>query len=77
LLGDAVECIFAAVEHDYCDAAAGNAGGYGGYAADVFGGYGIRLYRDGECDDTGWRVRGFQGDRCEWDGGGCVDGAAL
>jgi hypothetical protein len=77
LLGDAVECFFAAVEYDYCDAAAGNAGEYGGYCVGLYSGAGFGLYGYGKCDGTGWGVCGSQGDGREWDGRGCLDGADV
>ena len=77
LLGDAVECFFAAVEYDQRDVAAGNSGEYGGYGSDVFGGAGVRLYGDGECDGRGWGVCGSQGVGRERDGCGCVDGVDV
>jgi hypothetical protein len=38
---------------------------------------GSRLYGDGKCDGTGWRVCGSQGVGRERDGCGCVDGSGL
>ena len=77
LLSYAVERVFAAVEHDQCDTAAGNAGEYGGYGALLFGGAGFVMYGVGECDDFGGEFCGLQRDRGEWDVGRCVDGAGL
>ena len=77
MYGYEVECVFAAVEYDQRDAAAGYAGEYGGYGAGVLGGFGGVMYGYGECCGWGGELCGPECQRGEWDGGWGLDGFGL
>jgi hypothetical protein len=77
MLGDAVECVFTAVELDYGDVAAGNAGEYGEYIAGLLGDVGCGVYCDGKCDDCRREFCRFQRKWGERDADWGVDGAGL
>ncbi len=75
--GYAAECVLAAVEYDYGDAADGKPGGDGAVDASVFADVGEQLYGDGVGGGGGGAVCGLLDYGYVGNGGGGVDGVAV
>ena len=56
LYGVAVECVFAAVEHDNVKLRQGMPGSMADTGLGMLGGFGIVMHGDGECGDCGGRI---------------------